>query len=156
MIFTPWEPDPKAVARVVDPVPPIKVCQYCGEKVVITVNAEMYGRNYGEWPWIYLCRSCHSYVGMHPYTGIPLGILADRETREVRKKCKKKFMELYKFNGLTRSEAYEILARTMNIETKDCHFGMFTPEYCERAYTAVEKIITSLGTNKRRGDAHGK
>lgn len=148
MLYTPWDPDPKAMARVVDPVPPITTCQYCGEKVVITDNAEIYGRNYGEWPWMYLCRSCKSYVGMHPYTGIPLGILADRETREARKRCKQKFMELYKYNGLTRSESYEILASTMDIETKDCHFGMFTVKACEKAYRAVEKIIKNIQSNK--------
>ncbi len=41
-----------------------------------------------DWPWVYICEGCGSYVGMHPFTDIPLGTLADAATREARKECK--------------------------------------------------------------------
>lgn len=34
---------------VIDKIPAPKICRYCGSPVVLTSNAEIYGREYRQW-----------------------------------------------------------------------------------------------------------
>lgn len=99
----------------------------------IVNNKEIYGKSYGKWPWVYQCNSCSAFVGMHPYTDVPLGTLADSKTRKARVKAKREFEKLYKLGYMTRNEAYKRLAQGMGIEKGLCHFGWFEPKQCEHA-----------------------
>jgi len=141
---TPWNPSKSAVKRVKDPAPVIWECHYCQNPVTITQNKGIYGRNYGDWPWVYMCIKCAAYVGMHPFTNIPLGTLADAKTREARKRAKTVFLLLYKKEGLARTKAYEVLALRMGIPASECHFGMFTPSQCGIAYQCSKQILVDL------------
>lgn len=130
---TPWNPSRKATARVKNPLPAPTICQHCGASVKLVSNAEIYGRPYGEWPWAFLCEGCRAYVGLHPFTGIPLGTLADGPTREARKRAKAAFNPIWQRGDMTRSGAYEWLARRMGIaNAEECHIGWFNAEQCER------------------------
>ena len=57
------------------------VCRYCGNPVVFTSNAEIYGNGK-----CFLCRNCGAFVGVHTETLTPLGTLANEELRKWRKK----------------------------------------------------------------------
>lgn len=104
-------------------------------------NAEIYGRDYGEWPWAFLCRGCRAYVGMHPFTGIPLGTLADAATREARKKAKAAFNPLWGSGGMSRSEAYAWMAKQLGIErTEECHIGWFDVAQCNRVVAICQQV----------------
>ncbi|SMF96075.1 Protein of unknown function [Methylomagnum ishizawai] len=138
---TPWNPSRKAMARVSNPLPAPEQCPYCGGPVQIVNNGEIYGRVYGEWPWAYLCRPCDAYVGMHPFTHIPLGTLADRETREARKSAKAPFEALHRSRLMDRDTAYRLLAERLGIPQAECHFGWFDPDLCARAKQAAESIL---------------
>ena len=92
----------RAIRRVTAPMPAPEFCRYCRSTVSIRSNAAVYGgREYGAWPYVYLCDSsdCGAYVGIHPHTDIPLGTLADRELRESRKINKGAFLRLSKARG---------------------------------------------------------
>ncbi|ELY5939596.1 hypothetical protein SNN83_002694 [Cronobacter malonaticus] len=132
-IKTPWNPSRKATARVKNPLPAPVVCRFCGENVRVATHVEVYGRDYSDWPYVYLCDGCGAYVGMHPFTAIPLGSLADKKTRDARKQCKPSFEALWRNGGMTRSEAYGWLARQLGIPVSECHFGWFDTEMCQRA-----------------------
>lgn len=132
-IKTPLNPSRGATARVKEPLPAPAICHYCGLSVRIAGHSEIYGRNYGDWPWLYVCNGCGAYVGMHPFTDIPLGTLADAATRRARKNCKPAFDALWRNGEMTRSAAYEWLAAQLGIEKEACHFGWFDIETCERA-----------------------
>ena len=73
--------DKDTAEKVKDPTPVPTECRYCNGPVELVENSEIYRRNYGKWPYAYLCRSCDAYVGLHPNTLIPLGSLANRELR---------------------------------------------------------------------------
>jgi DNA-directed RNA polymerase subunit RPC12/RpoP len=60
-------------------------CPYCNSKVICTSNAEIYGKEYGNGR-CYKCTSCDAYVGVHDGTNIPLGRLANKQLRELKKK----------------------------------------------------------------------
>ena len=122
---TPWNPSRKATARVKNPLPMPTECSCCGgDRIDIVENGSIYGRNYGDWPWLVICLSCEAYVGLHPFTAVPMGTLADERTRKARKECKAPFESLHHSGRLTRTEAYQRLAAKMGIPLDECHFGV--------------------------------
>jgi hypothetical protein len=143
--ITPPSPLPhvsrRALRRVKDPVAPPTECRYCQSDVALVSNSAVYGREYGDWPFVYLCTGCSAYVGLHPDTDIPLGTLADSELRTARKRAKGTFIGLSKRLRLSRDEAYAWLAEAMNIPASQCHFGFFDIEQCGLAYTACQQRI---------------
>lgn len=140
------ESDPRAVKRVVDRVPAPRICHHCGSPVKLANNSTIYGREFGDWPWVYLCcnRTCGAYVGMHPKTDIPLGTLADAQTREARKRAKAEFNPLWESKRLDRGQAYSRLAAKMGIPVTECHFGWFTVHQCREATLAAREIHQEL------------
>jgi len=146
---TPWNPSRKATARVKNPLPPPTECPHCFDhstgkpygNIDIVNNEEIYGRSYGEWPWVYQCQQCEAYVGIHPFTNIPLGTLADGPTRQARKRCKEPFENLHRSGRMTRREAYQQLADKMGIPVERCHFGWFDIDQCNQAAEAARSIF---------------
>lgn len=136
---SPANPSRKATARVTNPLPVPTVCPHCGGPVRLVENSAIYRRNYGEWPWAYLCAPCDAYVGLHPFTAIPLGTLATAPIREARKLAKAAFNPLWMNGGMSRSEAYAWLAKAMGIaDVNQCHIGWFGVEQCVAVVDAVE------------------
>ena len=126
----------RAIRRVTAPMPAPEFCRYCRSTVSIRSNAAVYGgREYGAWPYVYLCDSsdCGAYVGIHPHTDIPLGTLADRELRESRKINKGAFLRLSKARGWSRKQSYRWLASELDIPMDDCHWGWFSIDQAEEA-----------------------
>lgn len=135
---TPWNPSRRATARVKNPLPAPTCCPYDGDTVEIVNNAEIYGREYSEWPWAFLCRTCRAYVGLHPFTGIPLGTLADAPTREARKRAKAAFNPIWQSGAMTRTDAYVWLAQQLGIENhEECHIGWFDIAMCDRVVVVI-------------------
>ena len=103
-------------------------------------NSKIYGKMYGKWPWAYKCRSCFAYVGIHEYTDIPMGTLANHEMREARKHAKAVFNPLWQSGDMTRSQAYEWLAEQMQIPKSQCHIAMFDVQQCNAAIQCILNI----------------
>lgn len=110
-------------------------CPHCGDSVELVGNELVYSKPYGNWPYMYLCQNseCGSYVGLHPFTMIPLGTLATRPMRVARKKAKEAFNPLWETNLMTRSDAYRWLALQLGIENyEECHIGWFDVDTCNK------------------------
>lgn len=143
---TPWNPSRKAIARVKNPLPFPQSCPHCGAECVFSNNSAVYGREYGEWPWIVLCNGCRAYVGLHPFTGIPLGMLADASTRGARKRAKAAFNPLWQCGGMTRSQAYAWLANALGMDdVEQCHIGWFDVQQCDMVVCAIKNKEASHG-----------
>jgi hypothetical protein len=142
---TPWNPSRRATARVKDSQPAPTECRYCGGEIRIQDHMVVYGKVYGDWPWLYRCVPCDARVGMHPFTNIPLGTLANEELRRARRSVKDKFEAIFKDGHMTRTEAYTLLSKTMGIDRNQCHFGMFEIEHIGFAWAAVKEIKSNLG-----------
>lgn len=134
----------RALKRVKERLAIPRFCNCCGGPVRLVNNMEIYGREYGDWPYAYRCEHCGAYVGLHPKTDLPLGTLADRETREARKQ-KRLFIPLIRdrFNG-NRDAAYQWLANGMGIEKRYCHWGIFTAEQCETAARFIAQELRKM------------
>ena len=140
--ITPMNPSKSATARVVNPMPTPTVCPCCNNKVILSKNSIIYGgKEIGEWPWVYVCVdiTCRASVGLHPLTAIPLGTLANRQTRQARQKAKEVFNSWLKDGGLSRNAAYSLLAFKMGLDPAKCHFAMFTFANCDQAIKIIEQ-----------------
>lgn len=132
---SPANPSRTATARVGNPLPVPTVCPHCGGPVLLVENNVIYGRHFGEWPFAYDCRACDAYVGLHPFTAIPLGTLATKAMRDARKQAKAVFNPLWEgINArMTRSAAYAWLAEALGIaDVEQCHIGWFDVAQCHR------------------------
>ncbi len=108
-----------------------KVCHFCGGDVIFTSNKDVYGKEYGNGK-CYLCEKCNSYTGVHTGTNIAVGILANKEMRNLKIQCHNIFDKLWN-NSKERNGLYKKLADEMNIERKHCHFGHFGIEELKKA-----------------------
>ena len=134
---TPWNPSRRAMARVKDGTDVPTCCPFCQGEVEIQHHRQVYGgRSYGDWPWMYVCTTCGARVGMHPFTSIPLGTLADGPLRTARNNCKPAFEALWRDGSMTRGDAYAWLATALGIPAAQCHWGLFDLDLCHRAEAA--------------------
>lgn len=117
------------------------ICYYCKKESILVFGNEIY-------PYrpdlfhkkFYLCKPCQAYVGCHPGTDSPLGIIANKELRTLKKIVHSAFDPLWKTKKIRRSYAYQLLCEEMKINPSECHIGMFGIEQCKAAIIAVEKI----------------
>lgn len=132
-----------AERRVRDRLPIPTSCPHCHGVVVFANNAEVYGRAYGDWPWLYLCQNaqCRAYVGTHPNTALPLGTLATADIRLARKKAKEPFDRLWQSGQMSRTNAYSWLAGKLGIPVAACHFGWFDAEQCAVALAVLTEAL---------------
>lgn len=139
-IVTPFDPSRRATARVKDALPAPTMCPHCTSDVEIHKNSAIYGREFGEWPWAFICmnKKCGAYVGMHPFTGLPLGTLATGAIRDARKRAKAKFNPLWHNGLMTRSEAYQWLADQLDIPLVACHIGWSDVAQCDRIISVID------------------
>lgn len=128
-----------------NPIPIPTECRYCGGAVRVAENKIIYRKNYGKWPWVYYCGSCYAYVGMHPYTDIPLGTLANKELSALRVWAKTPFNQIWKSNIMTRRQAYSWLASEMGRSVDECHFGWFDEDDCRLAHGICQDYLGGEG-----------
>lgn len=133
--------------RVRNPLPIPTICPNCGSAVERVSNSVIYKREYGKWPFAYKCTSmaCDSYVGLHPRTDIPLGILADKRTRSARKDAKDMLRPLWEERGFEQQAVYRWLSEKMGIENVDhCHIGWFDIAQCARVVEILKNFKGEL------------
>ena len=115
-------------------------CNLCGGVVVYASNSVIYGKEYGSGK-CYLCKECGAYVGTHrPRPTEALGLLADKEMRDMKMKCHDLFDKKWKSEKnsrkrhIARRKAYAELADKLNISVNECHFGYFDINMLNKAY----------------------
>ena len=111
-------------------------CNLCGGAVIYAPSSYVYG-GHEIGTFVYVCRRCGAYVGTHKNNPkCALGILADNEMRELRKRCHQLFDGRWS-NGRERTEAYAWLAGQMELEK--CHFAWMDKEQLKRAVEILER-----------------
>lgn len=97
------------------------------------MNDVLYGRTFGDWPYIWFCQDCRASVGCHVNTAYPLGRMADRKTKELRKKAHEVFDRLWKSELVTRDRAYIWLAHELKIDPATCHIAWLSKDQLKLA-----------------------
>ena len=119
-------------------------CCQCGGDVVarLTNQMEVYGHSgYGKRDF-WICDSCENYVGCHPSTVEPLGVIATAEVRLARKEIHSKLDRLWQNGRATRPRVYAMLSEEIG---KPYHTAEVTSvEEAKRVLEAVKKISKRL------------
>jgi len=101
-------------------------CPECGARMVL--RNSRFGLFFGctKYPE---CRATH---GAHQDLGVPLGVPADKETKQWRVKAHEAFDTLWKNGRMSRTKAYEWMRGAMGLSEEEAHIGMFDKETCVR------------------------
>lgn len=108
-------------------------CPYCGKEAIWCENKEIYGKNYGDSVMCYYCKECDAYVGCHKNTSTPLGTMANKELRELRKQCHLLFDPLWKSGKMSRKKAYKYLEEKTGLK----HIAWCNEEECKKILTII-------------------
>lgn len=107
-------------------------CPYCSNQSVQVGGLKLYPhRKDLEEKTFYLCEPCDAFVGTHKGTNKPLGTLANKALREIRKLAHATFDPLWKDGTYSRGEAYRKLAKGMALAREECHIAMFDIQQCK-------------------------
>ena len=115
-------------------------CPYCGALATLVTGAQLYARrpDLAERRF-WECAGCQAWVGCHtpqgdddPECPRPLGTLADASLRRWRNSAHALFDPIWQSGQMTRSKAYEWLAREMGLPKQRCHIGGFDEAQCKR------------------------
>lgn len=106
-------------------------CPDCGSEM--RLRQSRYGTFYGciRYPD---CKAAH---GAHA-DGRPLGIPANKETKEWRIKAHAAFDQLWKTGGMKRKAAYRWMRDAMELSADEAHIGRFDIAACRKLITLVE------------------
>jgi len=127
--------------RITDEIMKGKVCPYCKGETEYVDSIKIYGVSYG---MIYLCEPCNAYCGVHKGTDKALGRLANKELRYWKKEAHKFFDIIWKNEYLTRNQAYEYLAKHLNLPTEYCHIGMFSVKTCQEVVNWSKQMVEEI------------
>ena len=123
------------------------ICQYCRNTADRVTGREIYPHRKDLCGKIfYRCVDCDAYVGCHPGTAEPLGVLANAELRKwkqathsafdpiwMERLSKKKAADPKYTKGMARGGRYKKLAELLGISKTECHIGMFDVKTCKLA-----------------------
>lgn len=127
-------------------------CCYCGASVTLR-SAEGIIPEFKPGTMLYVCRNypaCDSYVKVHPGTKLPMGSLANKELRTLRRKAHFHFDQLYSTGLMSREEAYEWLAAQLMLPMEKAHIGQLGPYYCQQVIDESKKLLQAQkGKTKR-------
>lgn len=100
-------------------------CAECGSPMEL--RNSRFGKFWGctKFP---MCKGAH---GAHE-DGRPLGIPADRATKQLRIKAHEAFDRLWKGRQMTRSKAYRWLQEQLGLSSAACHIGQFDADKCKQ------------------------
>lgn len=129
-------------------------CPYCGGNARLKSASEVHNKPHYEGK-MWVCEnfpSCDSYVGCHENTTIPLGRLANKRLRLLKKEAHLWFDPIWKSGLMTRKDAYRWLADMLHIPCEECHVGMFDVKQCQKTIYLCKKqnnpVITSYREQK--------
>jgi zinc-finger-containing domain len=108
-------------------------CPYCGGDAGLYTGSSLFPRKerlHDE--FFYRCEPCDAIIGCYPGTTCPKGILANRQLQKARLRAHKAFDPLWEKGFISRSNAYEWLARQMRVHIDDCHMSLFDLEQCRK------------------------
>lgn len=108
-------------------------CPECGDRLILK-NSPRFGPFYGcvRWP------DCDGTHSAHR-DGTPMGIPANRETKQARRNAHNAFDSLRIELDWSKARGYEWLAKRMGMLPKKCHIGRFNKQQCQQVINVCEK-----------------
>ena len=95
---------------------------------------------------LYVCKRYplfDAYVRTHPGTNRPVGTLANRELRSLRREAHRYFDRLYLSGMMSKEQAYEWLAHLIQAPMSEAHIGCLGEYYCRQVIDASRTMLAS-------------
>lgn len=124
------------------------VCPECGAPM--RLKPSRFGLFYGCSKWAET--RCPGGHGAHR-DGTPLGVPADRKTKEARQAAHHVFDQLWKSSRMSRSAAYRWMQGAMGMTSDEAHIGRFSREECRSLVRAFREAYPDLWRELRGGRA---
>jgi hypothetical protein len=125
----------------------IPICNLCNQQSTLVTGEDIYPhRKDLFYKKFYQCQQHKDmYVGCHDNTQVPLGILTNKEHRQLKMKCHSIFDPLWRNKGTrnTRFRLYRKLSHAMKLHISETHFGMFTQQQLNQAYEIISNWINN-------------
>ena len=77
----------------------------------------------------------------HPGTSIPVGTLANRDLRALRKEAHQSFDQLYLSGLMSKQDAYLWLAELLQAPLSQAHIGYLGEYYCRQVIEASKALL---------------
>lgn len=120
-------------------------CPYCGSSVILRSADGIYREN-TKGAMLYVCKrypACDAYVRTRPGTSRPVGTLANRELRLLRREAHRYFDRLYLSGRMSKEQAYEWLASLIQAPMSKAHIGYLGEYYCRQVIDASRAMLAS-------------
>ncbi len=118
-------------------------CPYCGAPAVYRSADGIYLQNKNN-TMLYVCANypqCDSYVRVHPGTRTPVGSMADKKLRSMRKTAHQYFDQLHQTGIMSKKEAYLWLANLIDAPLSEAHIGYLGLYYCGLVIEESKKLV---------------
>lgn len=126
----------------------VPICVECGKEGVLTDGSRIYPHRPDlHHKHFYLCE-CGAYCGCHPRSVVPLGRPCGPDTRRARMIAHDTFDPIWRDGHMSRSKAYQWLARETGIPFAECHIGMMTADQAR----LVTRIALAFRRSFETGD----
>jgi hypothetical protein len=122
------------------------VCPECGAPM--RLKPSKFGLFYGCSKWVET--KCPGAHGAHK-DGTPLGVPADKATKEVRQVTHHVFDHLWKTSLMSRGAAYRWMQGAMGMSAAEAHIGRFSREECKKLLLAFRDAYPDLWREIRGG-----
>ena len=122
-------------------------CPYCGSKALLRPASVVY-RCASPSEEVYVCArypACNAYVSAHRYSHLPMGTLADKPLRRMRRQAHIALNQLWERGLMTRKEAYHWLQVQLGLPESEAHIGRFSEFRCEQVISLCGRFIGSCG-----------
>lgn len=116
---------------------------HCGRLAVLR-SAEGICQTHREGEMIYVCSAypaCSSYVRARPDTLEPMGSLAWPELRKLRFEAHQVFDQLHQTGLMSKAQAYQWLAHTVQAPMGHAHIGHLGEHYCKVVIQESGKLL---------------
>lgn len=132
-----------------------EICPYCKQKPILVDSTVIYGPDTNFGLFVY-CNNCQAWTGTHKKDKKPLGRLANKELRALKKEAHMYFDLIWqqlvsasvKKND-ARNWAYKWLSEKMGTPPEETHIGMFDEEQCRHVIYHSQILLANGPTNRK-------
>lgn len=122
-------------------------CPYCKGRVELRTAEGIY-KHAEKGEKLLVCSNypvCDAYVRVHPGTETPMGSLANRQLRMLRRRAHEQFNKLYQSGLMNKNDAYSWLAGVLNVPKAHAHIGYLGDYYCQVVIDESHQLLERRG-----------
>lgn len=113
------------------------ICPSCNNPMMQETSKFTYSD--GRFKKFWCCHNCSITHSAHP-DGRPVGVPANKETREWRQKAHKAFNKTWQQWGYSQGKAYILMQRLMGMTQQEAHIGNFDKRQCQILIQLLELL----------------